>query len=366
MAVAGSIIAASALIGVTSSSAAAGGSDVITTVAGGGGTPGIGSGVASLSASLGSPLSGVFDAHGNVVFADQNNNVIRVAAASTGTFWGHAMTAGHTYTIVGNGTDGDLGDGSSNPLTSAELSGPNGVAIDSTGDLAITDSGNDAVRFVAAAGGFRYGQQMTAGKIYTIAGGGQEGEITPGVSTSRPDSPHPTASPSTPRATSSWPTPATTSSDSSPPARVVFGMRCNPGHLHPRREHELRVHRQWWSRTFGPAPTGFLQRRGHRLQGRRRLLRRRQRGRPHGGGGHRHRLGRAVKAGYIYTIAGSGPNDEGFKGNKKPATKAWLDTPQGVAVDSAGNVFISDSLNNMIRARSRFEGQLRRLRGQGE
>ncbi len=79
MAVAGSIIAASALIGVTSSSAAAGGSDVITTVAGGGGTPGIGSGVASLSASLGSPLSGVFDAHGNVVFADQNNNVIRVS-----------------------------------------------------------------------------------------------------------------------------------------------------------------------------------------------------------------------------------------------------------------------------------------------
>ena len=60
-------------------------------------------------------------------------------------------------------------------------------------------------------------------------------------------------------------------------------------------------------------------------------------------------LGRAVKAGDIYTLAGTGPNDEGFKGNKKPATKAWLDTPQGVAVDSAGDLFISDSLNNMIR-----------------
>ena len=70
--------------------------------------------------------------------------------------------------------------------------------------------------------------------------------------------------------------------------------------------------------------------------------------------------GRAVKAGDIYTIAGTGPNNEGFKGNKKPAVRAWLDTPQGVAVDSAGNVFIADSLNNMIRvvpaAKETFDG----------
>jgi hypothetical protein len=58
-------------------------------------------------------------------------------------------------------------------------------------------------------------------------------------------------------------------------------------------------------------------------------------------------LGRAVKADYIYTIVGT--SNEGLKGNKKPATKAWLDTPQGVAVDTAGNLFISDSANNMIR-----------------
>jgi hypothetical protein len=58
-------------------------------------------------------------------------------------------------------------------------------------------------------------------------------------------------------------------------------------------------------------------------------------------------LGRAVTAGYIYTIAGNG--NEGFKGNKKPATKAWLDTPQGVALDAAGNLFVSDSNNNDIR-----------------
>ena len=183
MAVVGAVVAASTLIGVSPSSAAiAPGSDVITTAVGGGGNPAITSGMASSSASLGSPLDAAFDAQGNVVFADQNNNVIRVAAASTGTFYGRPMVAGHLYTIVGNGVAGDIGDGSSKPLTTAELSGPNGVAVDAQGDIAITDSGNDAVRLVAATGGFRYGQEMTAGEIFTIAGGGQEGQITPGGS----------------------------------------------------------------------------------------------------------------------------------------------------------------------------------------
>ena len=267
--IAGSVIAGSALIGVPASSAAAGGSEIITTVAGGGGTPGIGSGVASLSASLGSPEAGAFDSHGNVVFADQNNNVIRVAAASTGTFCGHAMTAGHTYTIVGNGTDGDIGDGSSNPLTSAELSGPNGVAIDALGDLVITDSGNDAVRFVAAVGGFRFGQEMTAGRIYPIAGGGQEGDITPGGSTfsaglTSPDGVVFDAQGDV--------IVADTGNDLIRLIPAVAADRLRPGrptreHLHDRREHELRVHRQRWARTFGPAPVERLQRRGRRRQG---------------------------------------------------------------------------------------------------
>ena len=71
-------------------------------------------------------------------------------------------------------------------------------------------------------------------------------------------------------------------------------------------------------------------------------------------------FGRAVRAGYIYTLAGSGPNDQGFRGNKKLATKAWIDTPQGVAVDGAGNIFFSDSGNNLIRlvpaVKGRYDG----------
>jgi hypothetical protein len=358
--IAGSVIAGSALVGVPASSAAAGGSDIITTVAGGGGTPGIGSGVASQSASLGAPEAGAFDSHGNVVFADQNNNVIRVAAASTGTFWGHAMTAGHIYTIVGNGIDGDIGDGSSNPLTSAELSGPSGVAIDSLGDLAITDSGNDAVRFVPAVGGVRYGQQMSAGKIYTIAGGGQEGEITPGGSTFSAGLTSPDGIAFDAQGDVIV---ADTGNDLiriiPAVARTVFAQAVQPGSIYT-----IAGNMNYgYTGNGGPGPSAQLQLNtfnGVAVDAKGdvvfsdvdnqtvRMV----------AAATGTSLGRAVKAGYIYAIAGSGPNDEGFKGNKKPATKAWLDTPQGVAVDSAGNVFISDSLNNMIRVVPASKGSL--------
>jgi hypothetical protein len=52
-------------------------------------------------------------------------------------------------------------------------------------------------------------------------------------------------------------------------------------------------------------------------------------------------------AGDIYTIVGNG--NEGFGGNKKPALSAMIDTPQGVAYDSAGDLFVGDSANDMIR-----------------
>ena len=63
-------------------------------------------------------------------------------AASTGTFYGQAMTAGHIYTVAGDGTAGFSGDGG--PATSAELSFPEGVAVDGAGNLVIADTSNHA------------------------------------------------------------------------------------------------------------------------------------------------------------------------------------------------------------------------------
>ena len=53
------------------------------------------------------------------------------------------------------------------------------------------------------------------------------------------------------------------------------------------------------------------------------------------------------KSGQISTIAGTGI--EGYSGDGEAATAALLDTPTGVAVDSAGNVYIADSHNHRIR-----------------
>ena len=108
---------------------------------------------------------------GNVLIADTDNNRIRVVAASTGTFYGQAMNAGDIYTVAGNGSYGISGDGG--PATEAELQIPAGVAVDAAGNLLIADAGNNRIRVVAASTGTFYGQPMTAGDIYTIAGNGE-------------------------------------------------------------------------------------------------------------------------------------------------------------------------------------------------
>ncbi len=113
------------------------------------------------------------DAAGNLVIADTANNRVRVVAATTGTFYGQAMTAGDIYTIAGDGSAGGSGDGG--PATSAELNQPDRVAVDGAGNLVIADYYNERVRVMAASTGTFYGQAMTAGDIYTIAGDGSAG-----------------------------------------------------------------------------------------------------------------------------------------------------------------------------------------------
>jgi hypothetical protein len=113
------------------------------------------------------------DAAGNLVIADTATHRVRAVAASTGTFYGRPMTAGDIYTIAGNGKRGFSGDGG--PATSAELFHPAGVAVDAAGNLLIVDSANQRIRAVAVRTGTFYGQAMTAGDIYTIAGNGTGG-----------------------------------------------------------------------------------------------------------------------------------------------------------------------------------------------
>src|SRR6185312_7269593 len=52
-------------------------------------------------------------------------------------------------------------------------------------------------------------------------------------------------------------------------------------------------------------------------------------------------------AGDIYTVAGNG--SYGYGGDGGPATSAELRHPQGVSVEGAGNLLISDTLNSRVR-----------------
>jgi RHS repeat-associated protein len=66
----------------------------------------------------------------------------------------------------------------------------------------------------------------------------------------------------------------------------------------------------------------------------------------------------------ITTVAGNGT--PGYNGDNIPATSAELYTPFGVAVDSAGNLYIADTYNNRIREVSAATGEITTVAGNGK
>jgi sugar lactone lactonase YvrE len=60
------------------------------------------------------------------------------------------------------------------------------------------------------------------------------------------------------------------------------------------------------------------------------------------------RVRKVSPIGIITTVAG-GSSKGGYSGDGGPATSAQLNAPNSVAVDSAGNLYIADYLNNRVR-----------------
>jgi len=105
---------------------------------------------AQTGASLLLPSAIAYDAAGNVYFADTNRNQVL-----------EATLGGQLIVVAGNGVQGFAGDGAA--ATSAELNGPQGVAVGGNGTVYIADTGNQRVRAVIA------------GTISTFAGNGVRG-----------------------------------------------------------------------------------------------------------------------------------------------------------------------------------------------
>jgi hypothetical protein len=58
---------------------------------------------------------------------------------------------------------------------------------------------------------------------------------------------------------------------------------------------------------------------------------------------------RKIVNGVVTTVAGLGRDEAGYSGDGGPSVEASLNYPKGIAVDADGNVYISDSGNNVIR-----------------
>jgi sugar lactone lactonase YvrE len=112
---------------------------IITTVAGNGTYGYFGDGGAATNATLSYPGGVAVDAAGNMLIADTDNSRIR-----------KVLTNGIITTVAGNGTSGYFGDGGA--ATNAGLHSPSAVAVDATGDLFIADYGNSRIRIVGTNG----------------------------------------------------------------------------------------------------------------------------------------------------------------------------------------------------------------------
>jgi uncharacterized protein (TIGR03437 family) len=269
---------------------------VITTFAGNGTAGSTGDGSAAASAQLSSPAGMALDSSGKLYIADAANHRVRVVSNGTIT------------TFAGTGTAGFAGDGKA--ASSAQLSSPSGVAVDSSGNVYIADTGNNVVRMVAS-----------SGNITTFAGNNSNGAGYAGdtglATAALLNSPLAVAADSSGNVYIADAgnnvirkvSPATASAAGTI-STVVGGAATYLQLFHP----DALALDASGALYIADAPN-------------RRIVK--------------------FSAGYAAAFAGTGST--AYTGDNGPAIQAGLADPAGVATDSAGNVYIADTIHSRIR-----------------
>ena len=289
---------------------------VINTVAGGGPGGFFDDNVPATGVPLSMPSGLAVDAAGNLYIADVGINRVR------------EVSNGMIRTVAGNGDHGSGGDGG--PAISAQLNlvGPTaGVAVDSGGNLYI--------------GGAERVRRVSNGTITTVAGGGDLGPLVGDNG------------------------PATAA-----PLLYIYGIAVDAaGNLYVADHDSERIRKVASGVITTVAGGGYsLGDNGPAVSA--------QLDFPQGvavdsGGNvyvadYNNSRIRKISNGVITTLAGTGVIGgfaEGFSGDKGPAINAQLAFPTGVALDSAGNLYIAD--NNNLRIRKVSNGVITTVAGNG-
>ncbi len=116
-------------------------SGTMTAIAGCGRKGYAGDGGAATSAELNEPYEVRFDSHGNMLFVEMQNHLVRKVDAKSGII----------STLVGNGTAGFSGDGG--PATAAQLNQPHSIVLDNDDRVYICDIRNHRIRIFDPATG---------------------------------------------------------------------------------------------------------------------------------------------------------------------------------------------------------------------
>ena len=274
---------------------------MITTVAGCGRYGDAGDGGPALEAELAVPVGIALDSFGNLFISDNDSNRVRKVDPS-----------GIITTVAGNGVPGYAGDGG--PATEAQLKSPLGIAVDTVGNLYIADLGNSRIRKVDP-----------SGLIDTIAGGGSSGLLGDGG----------------PAVSASLASPCNVAVDTSGNLYFTDSMANRLRKVDP----SGTITTVAGSGKMGFSGDGFPATEA-RLNGPLSISVSAS-GNIYLGDSTNYRIRMIDTNGFISTVAGNGVS--GFSGDGEPAVRAQLGPPYGVAVNSAGHLYIADGSYHRIR-----------------
>lgn len=251
--------------------------------------------VSATSAALSAPEGLAIDSQGNLYIAESGAHRVRV------------VSAGKISTFAGSGKPGFSGD--NGPALIALLNGPDGLAVDASGNLYIADANNGRIRMVSGGtistiegnGGYSLGDNgpaTSAGFAGVALAAGPQGALYIADTSNRRIRRVSNGTIATVAGTG----PCCNVGDNGPAASAILNY---PG-------------------AVAVDSTGALYIADY----------------------NNYRI-RKVSNGVVTTVAGNGT--PGYSGDGGPATAAQLYTPWWIALDSANNLYISDTESHRVR-----------------